>query len=123
MSSISLFCFVSVAMSFKWYKYILTGVDVASRYKVARALRTKKESEVAFVLETIYKKVGVFRYPNVFQCDNGSVLKAMWQSAWKHSFDVRRAVIKYKYTHIAFVKAFNKELVKQLFKALNGREF
>ena len=24
------------------YKYILTGIDVASRYKVARPLRTKK---------------------------------------------------------------------------------
>ena len=31
------------------YKYILTGVDVASRCKVARTLRTKKSSEVAFL--------------------------------------------------------------------------
>ena len=37
------------------YKYILTGIDVTSRYKVARPLRTKKLSEVAFVLEAIYK--------------------------------------------------------------------
>ena len=33
------------------YKYILTGVDVALRYKVARALKAKKSSKVAFVLE------------------------------------------------------------------------
>ena len=38
------------------YKYILTGIDVTSRYKVTRPLRTKKLSEVAFVLEAIYKK-------------------------------------------------------------------
>ena len=38
------------------YKYILTGIDVTSRYKVARPLRTKKLSEVAFGLEAIYKK-------------------------------------------------------------------
>ena len=38
------------------YKYILTGIDVTSRYKVARPRRTKKLSEVAFVLEAIYKK-------------------------------------------------------------------
>ena len=38
------------------YKYILTGIDVTSRYKVATPLRTKKLSEVAFVLEAIYKK-------------------------------------------------------------------
>ena len=57
------------------YKYILTGIDVASRYKVARPLRTKKSSEVAFVLEAIYKKGGVFKYPKTFQCDNGSEFK------------------------------------------------
>ena len=49
------------------YKYILTGIDVASRYKVARQLRTKKSSEVAFALEAIHKKGGVFKYPKVFQ--------------------------------------------------------
>ena len=33
------------------YKYVLIGVDVASRYKVTRDLRTKKSTEVTFVLE------------------------------------------------------------------------
>ena len=44
------------------YKCILTGINVASTYKVTRPLRTKKSSEVAFVLEAIYKKGGVFKY-------------------------------------------------------------
>ena len=44
------------------YKYILIGIDVASRYKVARPLRTKKSGKVSFVLEAIYKKDGVFKY-------------------------------------------------------------
>ena len=57
------------------YKYILTGIDVAPRYKVAWPLRTKRSSKVAFVLEAIYKKGGVFKYPKTFQCDNGSELK------------------------------------------------
>ena len=57
------------------YKYTLTGIDVASRYKFARLLRMKKSSEVAFVLEVIYKKGGVFNYPKVFQYDNGSGFK------------------------------------------------
>ena len=51
-------------------KYILTGIDVASRYKVTRPLRTKKSSEFAFVLEVIYKKGRVFKCPKAFQCDN-----------------------------------------------------
>ena len=48
------------------------GVDVALRYKVARPLGTKKSSKAVFVLEAIYKKGGVFKYPKVFQCDTGS---------------------------------------------------
>ena len=54
------------------YKFILTGIDVASRYKVVRPIRAKTSSEVVFVLEAINKKVGAFKDPNVFQCDNGS---------------------------------------------------
>ena len=34
-------------------KCILTGVNVTSRYKVARALRAKKASKVAFVLKAM----------------------------------------------------------------------
>ena len=56
------------------YKYILTGVDVASRYKVARPLRTKKASDVADMLKDIYK-AGPLTYPKIFQCDNGSEFK------------------------------------------------
>ena len=55
------------------HKYILTVIDVASIYKIARPLRTKKSGEVAFVLEAIYKKV--FKYPKLFQCDNDSEFK------------------------------------------------
>ena len=35
-------------------------------FKVARALRTKKASKDAFVLEVISKKGGVFKYSKVF---------------------------------------------------------
>ena len=71
------------------YKYILTGIDVASKYKVARPLKTKKPSEVVFVLETIYKKGGVFKYPKVFQCNNGSEFKSeVTKLLEKHNVDV-----------------------------------
>ena len=106
------------------YKYILTRIDVASRYKVARPLRTKKSSEVAFVLEAaIYKKSGVLKYPKVFQCDNGSELKnEVTKLLEKHNVDIRRATTKYKHTHTAFVEAFNKELAKLLFKPMDAQE-
>ena len=105
------------------YKYILTGIDVASRYKVARPLKTKKSSEVAFVLEAIYKKGGVFKYPKVFQCDNGSEFKnEVTKLLEKHNVDIRRATTKYKHTHTAFVEAFNKEFEKLLFKPMDPQE-
>ena len=93
----------------KTYKYILTGVDVASRYKVARALKIKKASEVSFMLETIYEKGGVFKYPKVFHCDNGSEFKSdVTKLLEKHNVDIRRTTAKYRHTHTAFVEAFNK---------------
>ena len=105
------------------YKYILAGIDVASRYKVVRPLKTKKSSEVAFVLEAIYKKGGVFKYTKVFQCDNGSEFKnEVTKLLEKHNVDIRRAATKYKHTHTAFVEAFNKELAKLLFKPMDAQE-
>ena len=105
------------------YKYILTGIDVASRYKVARPLRTQKLSEVAFVLEAIYKKGGVFKYPKGFQCENGSEFKKeVTRLLEKHNVDIRRATTKYMKTHAAFVEAFNKEFAKLLFKLMDAQE-
>ena len=105
------------------YKYILTGIDVASRYRVAGALKTKKSSEVAFVLEAIYKKGCVFKYPKVFQCNNGLEFKnEVKKLLEKHNVDIRRATTKYKHTHTTFVETFNKELAKLLFKPMDAQE-
>ena len=105
------------------YKYFLTGIDAASRYKVARPLRTKKSSEVAFVLEAIYKKGDVFKYPKAFQCDNGSEFKnEVTKLLEKHNVEIRRATTKYKHTHTPFVEAFEKELAKLFFKPIDAQE-
>ena len=94
------------------YKYILTGVDFAYQ-----------ESEVSFVLEAIYKKGGVFTYPKVFPCDNGSEFKSdVIKLLEKHNVDIRRNAIKYKHTHTAFLEAFNKELAKLVFKPMDAQE-
>ena len=77
------------------YKYILTGIDVASSYKVARALRNKKADEVAFVFEAVYKKGGDFKYPKIFQCDNGSEFKSkVTKLLESHSVEIKRATTK-----------------------------
>ena len=54
------------------YRHLLAGIDVASRYGVAKPFTTKKSIEVVFMLKAIYKKGGAFKYPKVLQIDNGS---------------------------------------------------
>ena len=57
------------------YKYTLQVIDVASRFKVSRSLKTKKASEVAEMFKDIYIK-GPLRYPKEFHVDNGTDFKA-----------------------------------------------
>ena len=85
------------------YKYILSGVDVASRYKIARPLRTKKASDVAFLLNTIYGNDRIpLTYPKIFQVDNGSEFKGeVTKLLEKNNVKINRTTTKYKHTHTA----------------------
>ena len=53
------------------YKYILSRIAVASRYKVTRPMRMKQVKDIVDMISGIYK-VGTLTYPEVFQCDKGS---------------------------------------------------
>ena len=57
------------------YKYTLNVIDVASRYKASRPLKTKKASEVAEMFKEIYKK-GPLKYPKELHVNNGTEFKA-----------------------------------------------
>ena len=104
------------------YKYILSGIDAASRYKVARPLRTKQAKEVSEMISDIYK-VGPLTWPKVFQCDNGSEFKGeVTKMLEKHDVKIRRVTTKYKHTHTAFVEALNKSLAENLFKVQDTQE-
>ena len=104
------------------YKYILVGIDAASRFKVARPLRTKQVRDVAEIIADIYK-VGPLTYPKIFQCDNGSKFKAdVTKLLEKHEVRIQRAMTKYKHTHTAFVEALNKILAEILFKVQDAQE-
>ena len=65
----------------------------------------------------------MFKYPRVFQCDNGSEFKRdVTKLLEKHNVDIRRTTTKYKHNHTAFAKASNKEFAKLLFKAMDAQE-
>ena len=104
------------------YKYSLAGIDAASRYKVARPLRTKQARDVAEMIAYIYK-VGPLKFPKIFQCDNGSEFKGdVTKMLEKNEVKIRRVMMKYKHTHTAFVEALNKILAERLFKVQNAQE-
>ena len=74
------------------------------------------------MLQAIYKKCGVFKYPKVFQCDNGSEFKnEVINLLEKHNVNIRRAT-SYCNSNNNFVEAFNKELAKLLFKPMDAQE-
>ena len=70
MSNTSLICFICPITFLKE-----TSTNISEQALMLRPLMTKKSSKVTFVLEAIYKKDGVFKYPKAFQCDNGSKFK------------------------------------------------
>ena len=72
------------------YKYILSGIDVASRCKVVGPLRTKQAAAVAAIIANIYK-VGILTYPKIFQCNNSSEFKEeVTRLLQKHEVTIQR---------------------------------
>ena len=103
------------------YKYILAGIDAASRFKVGRPLRTKQARDVSEMIADIYK-VGPLTYPSTFQCDNGSDFKGEVTKMLEKKEVKIRVTTKYKHTHTAFVEALNKILAERLFKVQDAQE-
>ena len=104
------------------YKYVLNVIDVASRYKASRPLKTKKASEVAEMFKDIYKK-GPLKYPVELHVDNGTEFKADVLKLMKtHDVKVVSATTKYHHNFTAFVERFNKTLAERLFKAQDAQE-
>ena len=54
----------------KTYKYALTVVDIASRYKEAEPLTSKDSNEVARAFQTIYRR-SPLTWPQMLQVDPG----------------------------------------------------
>ena len=98
------------------YKYILAGIDAASRFKVARPLRTKQVRNVAEMIADIYK-VRPLKYPKIFQCDNHSKFKGdVTKMLEKNEVKIQRVMTKYKHTHTAFVEALN-EILREVIQS------
>ena len=67
MHQFDLFYMLSDTLYRNKYKYILSGIDAASRYKVARPLRTKQAADVTEMIADIIYKGGPLTYSKIFQ--------------------------------------------------------
>ena len=105
----------------KTFKYALTVVDVASRFKEAEPLATKEAREVAAALERIYSR-SLLSWPKLLQVDPGrEFMGAVNQLLSKHNVEVRRGRVDI-HRDQAIVERFNHTLAERLFGHQYGVE-
>ena len=96
------------------YKYALTIVDVASRYKEAEPLATKESKGVADALSRIYKR-SPLKWPSLLQVDPGrEFMGVVSQLLAKHDVKVRRGRVDI-HRDQGIVERFNRTLSERLF--------
>ena len=103
------------------YKYALTVVDVASRFKEAEPLTSKTAVEVAEALLHIYKR-SPLKWPKLLQVDPGKeFMGAVSQLLAKHGVSVRRGRVDV-HRDQGVVERFNRTLAERLFEHQYAQE-
>ena len=98
----------------KVFKYTLTVVDVASRYKEAEPLTSKNSDEVAKAFQTIYRR-SPLTWPEILQVDPGrEFMGAVTKEMEKHETFIRRGRVDI-HRDQAVVERFNRSLAERLF--------
>ena len=96
------------------YKYALTVVDVASRFKEAQPLTSKDSTEVAEAFKTIYAR-GPLKWPQMLQVDPGrEFMGAVTKEMENHKTSIRRGHPEI-HRDQAIVERFNRTLAERLF--------
>ena len=106
----------------KTYKYALTVVDVASRYKEAEPITSKDSTEVMTAFERIYKR-SPLNYPQLLQVDPGrEFMGVVTNRMEKHGTKIRRGTPQL-HRDQGIVERFNRTLAERLFAHQYAQEF
>ena len=98
----------------KIYKYALTVVDIASRYKEAEPLTSKDSGEVAKAFQAIYRR-SPLTWPQMLQVDPGrEFMGGVTKEMEKHKTYIRRGRTEI-HRDQAIVERFNRTLAERLF--------
>ena len=94
------------------YKYCLSIIDIASRFKGGKPLKTKTAAEVSRAIEDVYDNTPL-NYPKVIMCDVGTEFRGEFTRLMEsHDTKINRSLNKKK---VAFVERFNRTLSQKLF--------
>ena len=104
----------------KIFKYALTVVDVASRFKAAEPLTSKDSSEVSRAFRKIYK--GSLKWPKILQVDPGrEFMGAVTEEMKDHDVRIRRGNVNV-HRDQGIVERFNRSLSERLFSFQYSQE-
>ena len=104
----------------KIFKYALTVVDVASRFKAAEPLTSKDSSEVSRAFRKIYK--GPLKWPKILQVDPGrEFMGAVTEEMKDHDVRIRRGNVNV-HRDQGIVERFNQSLSERLFSFQYSQE-
>ena len=98
----------------KIYKYALTVVDIASRYKEAEPLTSKDSAKVAKAFQSIYRR-SPLTWPQMLQVDPGrEFMGSVTKEMENHKTYIRRGRTEI-HRDQAIVERFNRTLAERLF--------
>ena len=98
----------------KTYRYALCVVDVASRYKTAYPLKTKKSEEVADGFSYIYEHTEL-KFPGLLVCDDGKEFYGLVKKLMDKKNAVTQRGDPSQHRSQGIVERFNRSLAERLF--------
>ena len=102
----------------KGFRYILTVIDILSRYGFARPLKTKKGKEVAMAIEDIFRESK--RIPKRIQSDQGTEFYNPQVKALLDKYNIELFSVKSPFKS-AMVERWNRTIKSKLWKLFTSR--